>query len=70
MDGTAQMEDDYYVQYRQWVHDHVIAKNANLPTETEARDGTLIPIPEVGKISSGEELRFLLYRHWSLYDSM
>lgn len=33
-------------------------------------DGTVVPVAETGNLFAEHELRFMHFRHWSLYDSM
>lgn len=48
---------------------HVVAKNSKVSRETSSADGeTLVPVSEIGRITSDMEYRFMLYRHWSLYE--
>lgn len=35
-----------------------------------ALDGTVVPVAENGRIIFEQDLRFMLYRHWSLYEAM
>ncbi|CAM9438816.1 unnamed protein product [Ascophyllum nodosum] len=50
---------------------HVIAKNSKTSLETSSADGkTLVPVSELGRITCDMEFRFMLHRHWSLYESM
>jgi hypothetical protein len=51
---------------------HVVIRNPN-PDEVRtvrASDGTAVPCMEVGRIAFEMEFRFMLHRHWSLYESM
>lgn len=64
------MDDQVYDQFHAWLESHVQGKNADLTEQTEAADGTVVPVATDGKISSDLELRFMLCRHWSLYESM
>jgi cell division control protein 45 len=59
-------------QYGSWLNEfqmEVLAKNTDAPQATEAKDGTKIPVGSTG-IWFEEEYRFMLHRHWSLFDSM
>lgn len=48
---------------------HVIAKNSKTSLETSSADGqTLVPVSEIGRITCDMEFRFMLHRHWSLYE--
>ena len=50
----------------------MVIRNPN-PDEVRtvrASDGTAVPCMEVGRIAFEMEYRFMLHRHWSLYDSM
>ena len=47
----------------------VLAKNTEKQQSTEASDGTMIPVEGSG-IWFENEYRFMLHRHWSLFDSM
>lgn len=48
---------------------HVIAKNSKTSLETSSADGkTLVPVSEMGRITCDMEFRFMLHRHWSLYE--
>ncbi|CAM9095461.1 unnamed protein product [Ectocarpus fasciculatus] len=50
---------------------HVVAKNSKTSLETSSADGkTLVPVSEMGRITCDMEFRFMLHRHWSLYESM
>eukprot|EP00904_Undaria_pinnatifida_P002618 jgi/Undpi1/12357/HiC_scaffold_5.g02029.m1 len=50
---------------------HVVAKNNKNSLETSSADGkTLVPVSEMGRITCDMEFRFMLHRHWSLYESM
>ncbi|CAM9308546.1 unnamed protein product, partial [Hapterophycus canaliculatus] len=50
---------------------HVVAKNSKTSLETSSADGkTLVPVSELGRITCDMEFRFMLHRHWSLYESM
>ncbi len=48
----------------------VQASQAQEQSGFEAADGTLVPACEAGRIVADFEYQFMLYRHWSLYDSM
>lgn len=48
---------------------HVVAKNSKTSLETSSADGkTLVPVSEMGRITCDMEFRFMLHRHWSLYE--
>lgn len=48
---------------------HVVAKNSKNSLETSSADGkTLVPVSEMGRITCDMEYRFMLHRHWSLYE--
>lgn len=48
---------------------HVVAKNSKTSLETSSADGkTLVPVSEIGRITCDMEFRFMLHRHWSLYE--
>lgn len=48
---------------------HVVAKNNKNSLETSSADGkTLVPVSEMGRITCDMEFRFMLHRHWSLYE--
>lgn len=48
---------------------HVVAKNSKISLETSSADGkTLVPVSEMGRITCDMEFRFMLHRHWSLYE--
>ena len=51
---------------------HMASKNAMHGDGgmVEASDGTLVPVAEKGNLYSDTDLRFMLLRHWSLYDAM
>lgn len=48
----------------------VQATQAQEQTGFSTADGTLVPACETGRIVADFEYQFMLYRHWSLYDSM
>lgn len=62
-----------HVHYRQMVEGleiEVQASQAQMQTGFEASDGTLVPTSEAGRIVADFDYQFMLYRHWSLYESM
>lgn len=62
-----------HAQYRQMVEGlevEVQASQAQEQTGFEAADGTMVPACEAGRIIADFEYQFMLYRHWSLYESM
>jgi len=48
----------------------VQASQAQEQAGFEAADGTVVPACEAGRIVADFEYQFMLYRHWSLYESM
>lgn len=63
-------QDVYHLVVAQ-LQQHVVAKNSKTSMETSSADGkTLVPVSEIGRITCDMEFRFMLHRHWSLYESM
>lgn len=62
---TTRISRETYLQYQQIFNDEVVRLNSS-PIEVGG-GGTS---PDFEGIKSGEELRFTLLRHWSLYDAM
>ncbi|CAM9144349.1 unnamed protein product [Choristocarpus tenellus] len=65
------VDQDIYVTLVTQLQQHVVAKNSKDNLETTSVDGkTMVPIAVNGRITFDMELRFMLHRHWSLYESM
>ena len=64
------IDHDTYAHLSQEYRQEVVGKNSEGRQFTQNAEGEDIPISESGKISFTEEYRFMLHRHWSLYDAM
>lgn len=66
---SSRISRDVYDQYHQVFHDEVARLNP--PLSTSNINGN-IPLanPDDSTIRATEELRFTLFRHWTLYDAM
>ena len=60
---SSKIDRDRYEAYHALFADEVVRLNA-------VPDGAKVPNPDDRSISSSEELRFMLFRHWNLYDAM
>ncbi|KAF0698749.1 Aste57867_10654 [Aphanomyces stellatus] len=66
---AQQIDADNYNMLVQKFQDEVLSL-ATGTDEVKDVDGTVLPSMQDGTIAFEEEYRFILYRHWSLYDSM
>ena len=69
--GTVlqKIDQEVYHMVVAQLQQHVIAKNSKTSLETSSADGkTLVPVSELGRITCDMEFRFMLHRHWSLYE--
>ncbi|KAK6908892.1 hypothetical protein I203_102898 [Kwoniella mangroviensis CBS 8507] len=64
---TSKIDRDSYESFQSIFQDEVVRLNHD-PSTTS--NGTKIPNPDDRSIVKSEELRFMLYRHWNLYESM
>lgn len=64
------IDHDTYAHLAQEYRQEVVGKNSEGSRFTQNAEGENIPVSEAGKISFTEEYRFMLHRHWSLYDAM
>ena len=60
---ASKIDRDRYEAYHELMADEVVRLNA-IP------DGVRVPNPDDRSISRSDELRFTMFRHWNLYDSM
>ena len=60
---SSKIGRDRYEAYHELFADEVVRLNA-IPA------GVKVPNPDDRSIAKSEELRFTLFRHWNLYDSM
>ncbi|RHY30903.1 hypothetical protein DYB32_003940 [Aphanomyces invadans] len=69
---AQQIDADNYNMLVQKFQDEVLALPANGGSNDIVTDvdGTILPTVQNGAIAFEEEYRFMLYRHWSLYESM
>jgi cell division control protein 45 len=61
--------DDRYISLHSECTAWVIARNPPRG-HMETSDKSLVPIADAGRIVFEQEFRFMLHRHWSLYESM
>ncbi|OQS02862.1 cell division control protein 45 [Thraustotheca clavata] len=66
---SQQIDAQNYNMFVQKFQDEVLSLNQAVEDVTDI-DGTALPSVHGGTIAFEEEYRFLLYRHWSLYNSM
>ncbi|WWC73512.1 uncharacterized protein I206_107483 [Kwoniella pini CBS 10737] len=64
---TSRIDRDSYESFQIIFQDEVVRLNHD-PAATNG--GIKIPNPDDRSIAKSEELRFMLYRHWNLYESM
>lgn len=63
------IDQKFYHEVVAQLQQHVVAKNSKTSLETSSADGkTLVPVSEMGRITCDVEFRFMLHRHWSLYE--
>ncbi|CAK4712902.1 hypothetical protein LEN26_007815 [Aphanomyces euteiches] len=67
---AQQIDADNYNMLVQKFQDEVLALPGTANEEVKDVDGTVLPSVLDGSIAFEEEYRFVLYRHWSLYQSM
>lgn len=65
----GEIDSDSFQAFINVYHDEVMALHQASEDITLA-DGTVVPSMDDGKIIFEEDYRFMLYRHWNLYDSM
>ena len=74
--GTTQhylhgnMDQTRYVGLVQEYQQEVMAKNSDSARQLVTSDGTEVRVAENGRIVFEEDFRFMLHRHWSLYNAM
>jgi cell division control protein 45 len=65
------MSSEVYLYHAQMFCEHVLKRNDKKAPEMETENGIVIPISEDERIAYiPNELRFVLYRHWSVFESM
>ncbi|CAM9275606.1 unnamed protein product [Discosporangium mesarthrocarpum] len=65
------VDQETYLILVDQLQQHVVAKNSKENMETASADGkTKVPVAVNGRIMYDMEMRFMLHRHWSLYESM
>ncbi|WRT69512.1 uncharacterized protein IL334_006498 [Kwoniella shivajii] len=67
---TSKIDRDSYENYQLIFQDEVVRLNHHTNGSGGVGNGMKIPNPDDRSISKSEELRFMLYRHWNLYESM
>lgn len=68
-DYRQKIDQEIYHMVVAQLQQHVVAKNSKTSLETSSADGkTLVPVSEMGRITCDMEFRFMLHRHWSLYE--
>ena len=68
-DFEQRIDQEIYHMMVAQLQQHVVAKNSKISLETSSADGkTLVPVSEMGRITCDMEFRFMLHRHWSLYE--
>lgn len=66
---VQKIDQEIYHMVVAQLQQHVVAKNSKTSLETSSADGkTLVPVSEIGRITCDMEFRFMLHRHWSLYE--
>lgn len=69
-----QMTEDTYKDLHRYMESQITRLSNDRPNQTTigSLDGgtMVVPVAETGNIYAEEELRFMHFRHWSLYDSM
>ena len=65
------MSEEDYLFLHSYMQSHINRGDPE-PSANAAKyaDGTLVPVAEEGKLFCEPELRFMHFRHWSLYDAM
>lgn len=67
--NPQKIDQEIYHMVVAQLQQHVVAKNSKTSLETASADGkTLVPVSEMGRITCDMEFRFMLHRHWSLYE--
>lgn len=67
--NLQRIDQEVYHMVVAQLQQHVVAKNSKTSLETSSADGkTLVPVSEMGRITCDMEFRFMLHRHWSLYE--
>lgn len=66
----ARIDKGSYINYVADLEPHVVSRNPDEGQTILTSDGTVVPVAEGGRIAFLNEYRFMLYRHWSLYESM
>jgi len=65
------MTEDTYNFFHTYMVSNLAKANSAKAATTVAADGTtIVPVAEEGKLYPESEMRFVLFRHWSLYDAM
>ena len=68
-DFEQRIDQEIYHMMVAQLQQHMVAKNSKISLETSSADGkTLVPVSEMGRITCDMEFRFMLHRHWSLYE--
>ncbi|KAJ8093268.1 DNA replication initiation factor cdc45 [Marasmius tenuissimus] len=65
--STARISREFYDQYHSVYYDEVFRLN---PSPPDGENALKSLSPDDQSIRTTEELRFMLYRHWNLYDAM
>eukprot|EP00611_Tribonema_gayanum_P009773 TRINITY_DN1964_c2_g1_i2.p1 TRINITY_DN1964_c2_g1~~TRINITY_DN1964_c2_g1_i2.p1 ORF type:complete len:658 (-),score=278.74 TRINITY_DN1964_c2_g1_i2:501-2474(-) len=66
----ARIQKDMYLTHMWELHGNVVMKNADEDSAMQLDADTRVPVGERGRIAFEMELRFMLHRHWSLYEAM
>jgi len=65
------MTESVYDYFHMYMKSNITKSNSlEAATTIAADDGTPVPVAKDGKLYPEPEMRFMLFRHWSLYDAM
>jgi hypothetical protein len=65
------MTEEVYKDLHGYMATQISRLNNDKPVISDGvGDGAIVPVSEAGNVFAEEELRFMHFRHWSLYDSM
>eukprot|EP00899_Mesostigma_viride_P018330 jgi/Mesvir1/26499/Mv16160-RA.1 len=64
------VDTEHYLAGARELEQQVLSANLHKATDTRLEDGTVVRLPNNDLIRFDQELRFMLLRHWSLFEAM